>query len=131
MRHPLRAVVRVAVAVLPAVTVFVASAPAQAREPRTCVSVRLTGIGQDLGPDGQGRLHTTATVSLAGYAIGTTEATFTPSGPPVGTSLAFTGPIVFTPRGSTATVTADVRGSVDLSTGRFVATSTGVSGSGC
>lgn len=117
---------------LPAVSVLVAAGPAQASaaDARLCVPVRLTGAGQDLGPDSQGRLHTIATVSLAGYPIGTTQATFTPSGPPAGTSLAFTGPIVFTPTGSTATVTAEVRGSVDLGSGQFVASTTSVTGSG-
>ncbi|MEP6852061.1 MAG: hypothetical protein ABJA87_05315 [bacterium] len=92
--------------------------------------MHLTGVGQDQGPDAQGNLVTTATISFAGFPIGTTRASFTPSGPPTGGVLAFTGPIVFTPSGSTATVTATVAGSVDLATGTFQATSTSVTAAG-
>jgi hypothetical protein len=94
------------------------------------VPVRLTGSGQDQGKDSQGNLHTSATIFLGPVVVGTTAATFTPSGPPAGTILQFTGPIVFTPALGSATLTAQVAGNVDLATGSFTATSTQLTGSG-
>ncbi len=118
------------VTVLSAVGVVAAAAPAQATTARICLPVRLTGTGQDLGPDSQGVLHTTATLAVHGVPVGTTFASFTPSGPPVGTELSFGGSIVFTPRIGPGRLTATVQGGVDLSAGTFEATSTNVTGTG-
>lgn len=123
-------VLRALLVLATAMTALTVAAPAQASPSTICVPVRATGVGQDLGPDSAGNLHTIATISIAGVVVGTTSATFTPSGPPDGTQLAFTGPIVFTPRFGHATLTATVQGSVDLGTGSFVASSTAVAGTG-
>jgi hypothetical protein len=123
--------IRALLAVLPAVAILTAATPARANEPRPlCLPVRLTGVGQDLGPDSQGNLHTTATISLGHLPIGTTNAVFTPAGPPAGNDLSFTGPIVFVARHGGATLTAQVQGNVDLSTGVFEARSRDISGTG-
>ncbi len=122
--------IRALLAVLPAVAILTVVTPARANEPRLCLPVRLTGAGQDLGPDSQGNLHTTATISLGHVPIGTTNASFTPAGPPAGSELSFTGPIVFVARHGGATLTAQVRGNVDLSSGVFEATSSDISGTG-
>jgi hypothetical protein len=122
--------IRALTATVPALALLAVAPPASAHPPQVCVPVRLTGVGQDLGSDSQGNLHTTATIHLGPSVIGTTAATFTPSGPPVGTTLAFTGPIVFSPVRGSATVTADVVGSVDVGAGTFTATSTQLTGSG-
>jgi hypothetical protein len=125
---------RVASAALAALTITAVAvgvaAPAQASPGRVCAPVRLTGAGQDLGPDPTGTLHTTATLSFLGFPVATSAASFTPSGPPVGTALAFSGPVVLTPTFGSGTLTADVQGSVDLAAGTFVATSTAVTGTG-
>ena len=89
-------------AVLSTVAVISVAAPAQASTGQFCVAVHLTGTGQDLGPDSQGNLHTSATLAALGIRVGTTAATFTPSGPPLGAALAFTGPIVFVPASARA-----------------------------
>jgi hypothetical protein len=122
--------IRLMGALVPALVILTAATPAAASHPGVCVPVQLTGAGQDLGPDGQGHLRTTATVLLGGFPIATTDATFTPAGPPVDNVLSFTGPIVFTPRLGTSTLTADVHGSVDVMSGAFQATSATVSGTG-
>ncbi len=55
---------------------------------------------------------------------------FTPTGV-TGTSLAFDGPIVFTPKvSSVGTLTAQVTGASDLSTGAFHVSSTSITGTG-
>lgn len=122
--------IRALLAALPAVAILTAATPAGASEPRLCLPVRLTGAGQDLGFDSQGNLHTIATVSLGRLPIGTTNATFTPTGPPAGSELTFTGPIVFVARHGGTTLMAQVHGSVNLRTGMFDATSTAISGTG-
>jgi hypothetical protein len=120
----------IAAAVLPVVALVAVAGPAQAGAVQVCVPVHATGAGQDQGQDTQGNLHTTATLSVLGIAVGTTNATFVPAPPPVGTVLSFAGPIVFTPRFGPGTLTANTQGSVDLATGVFSATSTSVSGTG-
>jgi hypothetical protein len=122
--------IRAIAAVAPAVVILTAVTPAAASDPGLCLPVQLTGVGQDLGPDGLGHLRTTATVSFGGFPIARTDATFTPAGPPVNSVLSFTGPIVFTPVWGASTLTADVQGSVDVASGIFQATSTTVSGTG-
>jgi hypothetical protein len=106
------------------------AAPAITSVPSICLPVYLTATGQDLGPDTEGHLMTTSTVLLAGHPVATTKATFTPSGSPTGDALAFTGPIVFTFGSQPSTLTANVQGSVNLSTGVFQATSITVTGVG-
>ena len=91
---------------------------------QVCVPVRLTAVGQDLGLK-EGVLHTQATVFLGHVPVATTYASFTP-GTPTGSSAPFSGPIDFTPAVGTATV----RGAVDLSSGKFTATSTALTGTG-
>ncbi len=94
------------------------SPPAHAR----CVPVAASGVGQDLG-GGQ----TTATISVAGVEVGTTAAAFTITGVDVNIA-SFTGPIVFTGLGGT--LTAQVTGTLDVTTGVFGSTSTSVTGTG-
>lgn len=121
-----------ALASLVAALVVVGGAPSAQAAPqghRVCAPVVATGIGQDLGPDAQGVLHTTATLRSGPVVLGTTYASFTP-GTLAGSTLTFSGPIVFTPSVGRGTVTAQVQGSVDLATGQFTATSTSVSGTG-
>lgn len=111
-------------------TIVCAATPAGATQPRVCAPVQLSGVGQDLGFGPDGNDHTHATVSLLGVAIGTTNATFTFTGTQVGSSQGFKGPIVFTPRVGSASLTAQVNGSVDVLSGVFTASSTAISGSG-
>jgi hypothetical protein len=90
-----------------------------------CVSVRARGVGQDLGNGA-----TEATITSHGVVLGTTHAMFTPTGM-TGTSLAFDGPIVFTPKvPRVGTLTAQVTGAFGLSTGAFRASSTSITGTG-
>jgi hypothetical protein len=129
-RPNVRRSIRLLAAVLPVAAILTAATPAAAQDPALCLPVQLTAVGQDLGPDSQGHLRTTATVLFLGHAIATTDATFTPAGSPADDVLSFTGPIVFTPRLGTSTLTANVQGSVDLENGDFQATSTTVTGTG-
>ena len=122
--------IRVLAAAAPALALLAVAPPALAHARQLCVPVRLAGAGHDLPPDSPGNLRTAATISLGRIVVGTTAATFTPSGPPVGTTLTFTGPIVFTPARGNATVTAQVVGSVDVVSGQFTATSIQLTGSG-
>lgn len=97
-----------------------------------CVPVQLTGEGQGESSK-DGLIHTSGIVSLFGFQVAKTDATFTPSPAPVDGNLSFTGPIVFTTIIGGLSFTADVQGSVDVSTGiptAFQATSTSVTGSG-
>jgi len=128
----LRRAIRGLAALAPVVAIIFVPAQAATAAPATvCAPVFLTAAGQDLGPDGQGNLHTTATVSLVGVQVATTNATFAPAGSPTGTTLSFSGPIVFSPIGAgTPTLTANVLGTVDLGRGSFQATSTSVTGTG-
>lgn len=104
------------------------AAPASARPhqppPRAvgirCLAVDATGVGQDLGGG-----RTTATISVAGVDVGTTAAAFTITGVD-GTVASFTGPIIFTGHGGT--LTAQVTGTLDVTTGAFTSTSTSVTG---
>ena len=81
-----------------------------------------TGVGQDLGGG-----RTTATISVHGVEVGTTAAAFTVTGT-VGTVASFAGPITFTGLGGTPT--APVTGTLDVTTGAFTSTSTGITGTG-
>ena len=121
--------------IVPAVAIMLLALPSSATTatksaPTVCLPVQLTATGQDLGPQADGLVRTTSTVFFAGHPVATTIATFTPTLPPTGTTLSFTGPIVFTFGSQSSTLTATVRGSVDLGTGLFEARSTRVSGTG-
>ncbi len=94
------------------------SPPAHTR----CLPVDAAGVGQDLGGG-----RTTATITVGGVQVGTTAAAFTITGVD-GTVASFTGPIVFTGLGGT--LTAEVTGTLDVTTGAFTSTSTGVTGTG-
>jgi len=98
--------------------------------PTICLPVRLTGTGNGLPDDGSGTIRTEALISFAGVPVATTIAKFTPQPSPVGGPLSFIGPIVFTPRAGSSTFIAQVQGAVDLTTGKFRAQSTSVTGSG-
>jgi hypothetical protein len=107
---------------------FVVAAPsAGASASRLCVPVRAVGVGQDNGVNDQGQLTTTGTVLVGGVEVATSQATFTP-GTQIATVLPFSGPIVLSSEVDASTLTADVNGSVDLSTGKFTAVSTSLSG---
>ena len=96
---------------------------AVARGPATvCVPVQAIGTGQDLG-DGR----TTATISVGRVVVGTTSATFTITGGS-GSTVTFSGPIVFA--NSLGTVTASVTGTLNVTTGDFVSTSSMLTGTG-
>ena len=119
----LRKVLQVTAATLIASAFMVAPANASgATRSRICVPVIATGVGQDLG-----NFRTTARITSHGVLLGTTDATFTPTGgdPP---TVTFTGPIVFTTR--IGTLTAQVDGSFNTATGAFVSRSTSVRGTG-
>lgn len=111
------------------VAITAAAPPAQASSLRLCVPVHAIGVGQDNGVNDQGQFTTIATVRVAGVKIATSQATFTP-GQPNGSTLPFTGPIAFSTELRGSTLIADVRGSVDLSTGEFTAASTRLTGTG-
>lgn len=90
-----------------------------------CVPVRAHGVGQDLGNGA-----TEATITSHGVVLGMTHAMFTPTSMTTH-SLAFVGPIVFTPNvSSVGTLTAQVTGDFDLVTGAFHASSTSITGTG-
>ena len=134
-----RAVTRMLVIVGAVVSLVAASSPATASTPSTststagptiCLPVRLTGTGNGLPDDGSGTIRTEALISFAGVPVATTIAKFTPQPSPVGGPLSFIGPIVFTPRAGSSTFIAQVQGAVDLTTGKFRAQSTSVTGTG-
>ena len=97
-----------------------ATVAAVAKPSPVCLPVSADGVGQDLGGG-----RTTATISVAGVVIGTTEASFTVSGLE-GTLASFTGDIIF--RNAYGTLTAPVSGTLDTATGHFVSSSTTVHG---
>jgi hypothetical protein len=117
-----RKALHVTVATLIATAFAAAPANASTRAPRICLPVVATGVGQDLG-----NFMTIATIKSHGVLLGTTKATFTPTGGDA-TTVTFTGPIVFSTR--IGTLTAQVDGSVNTQTGRFVSQSRTVSGTG-
>ena len=103
----------------------VAQAAAGHHAHAACALLRARGDGQDLGNG-----VTEATITTHGVVLGTTNAIFTPTGL-TGTDLAFDGPIVFTPKlAGLGTLTAQVTGASDLSTGAFQVTSTSLTGTG-
>lgn len=103
------------------------SASAVGGQSKICLPVRLTGEGGGLPDQGDGKIRTQADIRLAGFLVATTEATFSP-GAGADTILPFAGPIVFMPRSGHSTFTAQVAGSLDVTTGEFRAESTSVTG---
>jgi hypothetical protein len=112
----------VTVTVLIALVVAAPASASGARSARICLPVLASGVGQDLG-----NFKTTATIRSHGVLLGTTSATFAPTGGDE-TTVTFTGPIVFTT--SIGTLTAQVEGSVNTVTGAFASRSTRVDGTG-
>jgi hypothetical protein len=112
----------VTVTVLIALVMAVPARASGTRSARICLPVLASGVGQDLG-----NFTTTATIRSHGVLLGTTNATFTPTGGDE-TTVTFTGPIVFTT--AIGTLTAQVDGSVNTATGAFASQSTSVDGTG-
>jgi hypothetical protein len=113
----MRAFRRSVVVVLIAVAVSVAAAP-HAGATALCVPVRATGEGEDLGED-NGNFRTTADIFVAHHLrVGTTAATFAPTGQS-GSVASFAGGIVFTARAGLGTLTLDITGTVDAASGAF------------
>jgi hypothetical protein len=109
MRH-LR---RTSVAVVAALTATIGSSAAAEAAPTRCAPVHATGRGQDLG-----NFQTQADIYVLRFRIGSTAATFTPTGQ-TGTTITFDGPIVFRARLGLGSITVSALGSVDISTGEF------------
>lgn len=122
LRRLVTAAVLAVVAMISAPAVTQASTPAVARPGPVCVPVAATGVGQDRF-DGT----TTATISIRGVAVGTTEGAFTVTGVN-GTVASFTGTIIF--RNALGALVAPVTGTLDTATGDFSSTSTTVTGTG-
>jgi hypothetical protein len=104
---------RMAIAVIAAVSLAVAMGTAVGASSTVCVPVRATGIGQDLG-----NFRTRADIFVGGVRVGSTAATFAPTGQ-VGSTVTFSGPIEFTARLGLGTLTVSATGSVDVTTGVF------------
>ena len=92
-----------------------ASASASPPGKTLCIPVYATGSGQDLG-----NFHTAAKIFVGPVWVATTAASFTPTAMS-GTSVSFSGPIVFTAVGNLGTFTVSAAGTVDTSTGHFEA----------
>jgi hypothetical protein len=118
---------RLVLVVLVATLAALVAAPAQAHTDgrhvgRSCVSVQATGTGEETAPG-----QTTATIFVRGVEVGTTTARFTTTGID-GTVASFVGPLVFTSAGGT--LTAQLAGTLDTATGRFVSRSEELTGTG-
>ncbi len=111
-----------AIACVAALPVGMAQASSRRSASKLCAPIRATGVGQDLGAG-----MTTATISSHGIVLGHTHASFT-MGPVTGTSASFSGPIVFS--SSVGSLTANVDGSFDVSSGAFRASSRSITGTG-
>ena len=132
-------IVAPAIAIIVAAPATVSSAAPTTSSPaatqggtKICLPVHLAGAGHGV-PSDDGLLHTSGTVSLFGFQVAATDATFTPAPAPANGFLSFSGPIVFTTTIGGLSFTAQVQGSVDVSTGTptaFQATSTSVTGTG-
>jgi hypothetical protein len=99
-----------------------AAAPSEASAGVACHNINAKGVGQDLGGG-----RTQAEIIGGGLLQGTTEAAFTITGVS-GTVASFEGAIVFTV--NNATLTANVAGTLDVASGVFAATTSGLSGTG-
>ncbi|MEL7156434.1 MAG: hypothetical protein AAFN30_07535 [Actinomycetota bacterium] len=98
------------------------------RIPLTCHRIRTTGVGQGAAPrpDDPPDLVRTEAEIRSGLLKGTTEAAFTVTGP-TPTGIAFEGELVFDAR--QGTLTLDLAGTLDLTTGAFESSGPVVSGS--
>jgi len=118
---------RLTLAVLVAVLVALVPAPAQAGDkgPHShpnCQRVHASGVGQEIAPG-----QTVATIFVDGVEVGTTAASFTPTGME-GTVASFAGPLTFT--SDLGTIVAQTTGTLDTATGDFVARSRDLTGTG-
>ena len=118
---------RFTLAVLVAILVVLVPAPAQASDKghhshRTCQRVHARGVGQEISPG-----QTVATIFVRGVEVGTTAASFTPTGME-GTVASFVGPLTFT--SELGTIVAQTAGTLDTETGDFVARSRDLTGTG-
>ena len=104
------------------VLALTAGAPASALGGTSCHKIDASGVGQDLGAG-----QTVAQIRDGGLLQGTTAASFEITGFS-GSVAAFTGTIVFTT--NRGTLIANVAGTLDLATGAFAATTSGLSGTG-
>lgn len=104
------------------VAVATAAAPASAPAATSCHKINAKGIGKD-----NGDLTTSAQIIGGGLLHGTTTAAFTPTGFSF-PDFSFTGTITFTT--NNGTLTASLTGSLNVVTGEFTATTTGMSGTG-
>jgi hypothetical protein len=113
-----------------ALTLTLVAAPATALpavgkpRPPFCLDVSVTGVGRDLGS-----FRTEGELYDGGARVATTQAAFTPL-PQPGSVLSFEGPLVVTPTRVPGTITVQLVGTVDLTTGHFTATSAELRGSG-
>lgn len=106
--------VRASVAALTTVAAVAVGGVHSEAAPTLCVPVRATGVGEDLGD-----FHTVAEIFVLGVKVGSTSATFAPTGG-TGSVVTFEGPITFT-AGVPALggFTVEAAGKVDISTGEF------------
>ena len=112
----------VKITLLLAIAAVAATAPANAPAAVSCHNINAKGIGQD-----NGDLTTIAQITGGGLLQGTTAAAFTPTGF-IFPDFFFTGTITFTT--NNGTLTAALTGSLNVVTGEFTATTTGMSGTG-
>ncbi len=112
----------VRITLLMAIAALAATVPASAPAAVSCHKIKAKGIGQD-----NGDLTTTAQIIGGGLLHGTTAAVFIPTGL-VFPDFFFTGTITFTT--NNGTLTASLTGSLNVVTGEFGATTTGMSGTG-
>ncbi len=99
------------------------------RIPLTCHRIRTTGVGQGAEPrpgDPPELVRTEAEIR-SGLLRGTTEAAFTVTGP-TPTGIAFDGELTFSTR--RGTLTLDLAGTLDLTTGEFASSGPVRSGTG-
>jgi hypothetical protein len=118
---------RLTLAVLVAVLVALVSPPAHAGDKghhshRTCQHVHARGVGRETSPG-----KTTATIFVRGVEVGTTTASFMPTGME-GTVASFVGPLTFT--SDLGAIVAQTAGTLDTATGNFVARSRDLTGTG-
>jgi hypothetical protein len=112
----------VKITLLLAIVAVATAAPASAPAAVSCHTINAKGIGKD-----NGDLTTTAQIIGGGLLHGTTAAAFTPTGL-VFPNFFFGGTITFTT--NNGTLTATLTGSLNVVTGEFTATTTGMSGTG-
>ena len=112
----------VKITLLLAIAAVAATATASAPAAVSCHKINAKGIGQD-----NGDLTTNARIIGGGLLHGTTAAAFTPTGF-IFPDFFFTGTITFT--ANKGTLTAGLTGSLNVVTGKFTSTTTGMSGTG-